>query len=376
MALRATTPRPGGRSVVAFMAVHPPRLAGTRLRLTQHFPYLEEQGLSCELWTFLSEEDLPRWYGRSSLARVLVTLKSLLRVPRALLLIRRSDVVIVYRACLPLGPPILEWLASRTKPIVWDVDDYVWRRYTSPTSGRVSRWLRSSQRKHESICRWAAEVWAGSAPIREWAEAINPRVFHLPTVVHVPDERPDSERSRSAGWVGSHSTAPFVEAILPHLGPCKSLEYVTVVGGAVASSSSSPVVKQESWSPSSERRVCESSRVGLYPIDRDNPYAEGKCGLKAILYMAHGLPCVVTPTRPNRAIVRNGIDGLYADSPQEWCDAVERLLADEELWEQCSREGYERVREEFSLQVWGPRVAQRVLALLGRSQRRGPLDTK
>src|SRR5437870_3517480 len=74
--------------VVLGMAVHPSRLAATRLRLTQYFDYIQEDGTGCVLWTFLADEHLPAWYGPSTFRRTLVLLRAALRLPRAVLLIR------------------------------------------------------------------------------------------------------------------------------------------------------------------------------------------------------------------------------------------------------------------------------------------------
>lgn len=353
-----------GTQIVACLAVHPPCLAATRLRLAQYFDFLEEAGLSCELWTFLSESNLPMWYGRSHLARLAVILRCLMRIPRALVLIMRADVVIVQRECVPFGPPVLEWVASRVKPLVWDVDDFVWVPYDSPTAGRVTRWFRTSERKHSAISRWATEVWAGSGAIAEWAMRRSPHVVYVPTVLPVPAEPAARRRRRSAAWVGSHSTAPFLEAVLPWVGRCKNLEEITVVGATVRSEAADGMVRQEPWSPSTERAACESSRVGLYPIDRSQPQAEGKCGLKAILYMSYGLPCVLTPTGPNKAVVRDGVEGFHAETPEDWHVLVERLLVDDALWERCSRAAHRRARKDFSLEAWGPAITRRVRSLL------------
>jgi hypothetical protein len=367
-ALRVT--RRAAAASILGMAVYPSRNASTRLRVTDYFPHLEADGMRCRMWSFLSEADLGRWYGSSTVGRLLVVLRGVLRVPRAVVMLWRADVVIVQRECIPLGPPVLEWLASRRARMVWDVDDTVWRPYISPTAGAVTRWLRTGKRKHASICRRATEVWAGSSAIAEWAGGHNRRVVYVPTVVPVPAERPVTRRTASAAWVGTHATGPWLEAVLPHLARLDTLDGVVVVGASIADPPDGLAIEEVAWTSDNERQVCATARVGLYPIDRANPYAEGKCALKAILYMSCGLPTVCTPTGPNRTVVRDGVDGLHADTRDEWRAAVERLLVDDELWERCSREGHARAREQYSLEVWGPRIAERTAALARDEERR------
>lgn len=348
------------RRVLLGMAVHPPQLAATRLRLTQYFPYFEEAGFDCQLWTFLSDRDLKRWHGSSTLARIAVTLRALLRVPRALMMLRRSDVIVVQRECLPFGPPVIEWFAARSGVLIWDVDDFIWERYVSPTAGRWTTWLRTSEKKNDRICRWATECWAGSDAIVGWMRHRTDAVHLVPSVIAVPENRPVLRgRDSTAVWVGSHSTAAFLDQVMPALSKCENLDAVVVVGGNLADRWP-VVVSERQWSEEMEQLVCASARVGLYPVDRSNVYAEGKCGLKAVVYMAHGLPCVVTPTSPNAAVVRHEIDGLHAKTLDEWTDAVERLLKDDLLWDRLSSAGYRRALDSYSLQTWGPRVAGRV----------------
>lgn len=318
-------------------------------------------GIDLRLCSFLREADLPRWYGPSHLGRVSCVLRGLLRLPLALVQVLGSDVVLVQREAMPLGPPVLEYLASRWRPLVWDVDDAVWNSYVSPTSGRVPRWLRATGAKFQRIATWADEVWAGSAVLASWAGRHSENVTVVPTVVDVPETLPE-EGGTAVGWIGSHSTAQFLTPILPELRDIEpGLEVLAV--GAPALSTEDPSLRAIPWSMEAERDALDAMRVGLYPVDENHPLADGKCGLKAILYMAHGIPPVVTPTRPNADIVRDGIDGLHARTPAEWRQAVTTLLRDDAVWERCRRAGYAAVCDRFSMQVWAPRLAARLRTL-------------
>jgi glycosyltransferase involved in cell wall biosynthesis len=350
--------------VVAVLAVHPGRVAGTRLRALQYGPALAAVGLELRLWSLFAPEHLSAWFGRSNVRRALVLLRALLRLPSAVLLVQRADVVVVLREALPFGPPWLEWLARRRSALVWDVDDAIWESFASPTAGHVPQWVRGTWGKYHWLASHADEVWAGSEVLARWCSEHSRDVYVIPTVVPVPTSRPAMPRERSVGWVGTHATAKFVEPILVVLADQPHAPPVSVVGAEVAKPPRLPLVV-EAWSPEAEERLLESVRVGLYPIDRLHPLAEGKCGLKAILYMSHGLPQVITPTVTNSSIVRDGLDGLHADTPAEWRAAVNRLLDDEDLWQRLSQAAHQRALECFSLQRWAPVVAGRLAGLVG-----------
>ena len=322
-----------------------------------------------ELWSFLSEQDLPDWFGRATSRRLLCVLRALPRIPRAVGLLRRSTVVVVQREALPFGPALLEALAARMRPIVWDVDDAVWEEFESPTAGRVPQWVRATAGKYRWLCRNASEVWAGSEILAQWCRRHSDAVTVIPTVVPVSEVLEEPSHENVAGWVGSHSTGRFLERVLPALAQIERPPDVIVVGAKVRPPEGLHV-SQMPWSQQAEDLALKSMRVGLYPVDRDHPLAEGKCGLKAILYMAAGIPPVVTPTTTNAAIVRHGIEGLHAETYQEWLQAVHRLLSDDELWARCSRAAHRRALWDYSLQRWGPVVAGRLHGLVKTAQKR------
>lgn len=343
--------------VVGVLSVHPASVAATRLRVLQYAPALQQQGISLAPWSFLAERDLRDWYGASHLRRALVVLRSLLRMPLAVRVIWQSDVVIVQREALPLGPPFLELLAAALRPVVWDVDDAIWVDFVSPTAGRVPRWLRATGDKYRRICARADAVWAGSTVLADWCREHNPATAVVPTVVEVPQQRPSHGPGRVVTWIGSHSTGPFLDAVLPAMAAVSPPAVVTVLGAVPRTSPSGLQVDVRPWSLETERESLAEARVGLYPIDTGHPLAEGKCGLKAVLYMAQGVPPVVTPTTTNAAVVRDGVDGLFAETDEAWTSAVARLLDDDVLWERLSASAHARALADFSVARWAPQIA-------------------
>lgn len=343
------------------LAVHPTSVAATRLRAIQYGPAFAAVGIEVRIWTFLREGDLEDWFSGGTPRRVRAVVRGLLRLGGAVRLLRRAGVVLVQREAMPLGPPVLEALAARWSTLVWDVDDAIWADFTLPTARRVPRWLRATGNKFDRIAGMANEVWAGSDVLAEWARKHSATVHVVPTVVEVPDRLLPAGQHRTVGWIGSPSTAPFVEAVLPALVTLDPPPRALVVGGDVDLAGLDGEVVP--WTPEAEAEALAVIRVGLYPIESGHPLADGKCGLKAILFLAHGVPVVVTPTPTNAAIVRDGVDGLHATTPDTWAEQVRRLLDDTALWERLRTSGHERVRDGYSLAVWGPKVAERARAL-------------
>jgi glycosyltransferase involved in cell wall biosynthesis len=348
---------------VTVLAVHPVSTAATRLRAAQYERFLTDAGLTLRIWTFFDEPGVRRWFGPRHRDRVAAALRALVQLPRAVAAVRGADAIIVQREALPFGPPVLELLSGWRRTLIWDIDDALWESYASSTTGRVSRLLKATGDKYRRICRRADEVWAGSEVLAAWCRQHNENVEVVPTVVPVPPMPDSPAMERTISWIGSHSTGAFVEAVLPVMASIEPPAEILVVGASPRLPASGSVTVLP-WSLDEEARTLARTRVGLYPVDRSHPLADGKCGLKAILYMSRGIPCVVTPTTTNAAVLRDGKEGFHASDPYEWGNRVARLLDDDALWSTMSKAAHARAEAEYSLERWGPRQAARLRAIL------------
>jgi glycosyltransferase involved in cell wall biosynthesis len=88
----------------------------------------------------------------------------------------------------------------------------------------------------------------------------------------------------------------------------------------------------------------------------DSPWTRGKCGYKLIQYMACGLPVVASAVGVNRQIVEEKINGLLADTTEQWVQALQVLKADAERSREMGMAGRLKVEARFSLQATAPRL--------------------
>ena len=107
------------------------------------------------------------------------------------------------------------------------------------------------------------------------------------------------------------------------------------------------------WSPETEVPDLRVLDVGLMPLP-DNPWTRGKCGLKALQYMALGIPPVVSPVGVNREIVQDGVTGYIVDprDPNEIAASIVRLARDRELRERMGRAGRLRFEQEYTFDAY------------------------
>ena len=93
------------------------------------------------------------------------------------------------------------------------------------------------------------------------------------------------------------------------------------------------------------------------PLPDDN-WSKGKCGLKALQYMALGIPTICSPVGVNSTIIKDGENGFLAGSKTEWIEKIKLLIHSPELRQKFGRAGRETVEREYSRKVIAPRVLE------------------
>lgn len=272
------------------------------------------------------------------------------------------DVIWLEKEALPWLPWALERMALPGGiPFVSDYDDAVFHRYDKHRHALVKGLL---GRKIDKVMAHSAVVTAGNSYLAERARSAGARhVEIVPTVVDTDayQAKPPLARTgkRKIGWIGTPET--WVNFGVPLLDLVRDVArkrggVFRAVGAGRHEGGSTAEVEFLDWSEEEEVSLIQGMDIGIMPLP-DTPWARGKCGYKLIQYMACGLPVVASPVGVNREIVEPGVNGFLADTDEEWRQALDMLLRDEDLCRRMGAEGRKKVERHYSLQAYGPRVA-------------------
>jgi glycosyltransferase involved in cell wall biosynthesis len=341
-------------------------MASVRFRVEQFFPALRAAGIEPLFRPFLDDSGFSLLYRSGHTAgKLAAALRAVAGRLADLVSASGAAAVFVHREAALVGPPLVEWLLARgmRRPLIFDLDDPVWVPYDSPTYGRVlSRALKCPEKTLFTLAA-AAEVVAGNPHIAGFARQYNPRVSIVPTVVDT-DRFTPVERNNDVpvlGWIGSHSTAPYLQSIVPALTRLRQRRrfLLRVVGGHIDAPGLE--VDERPWSLEREVADFQSLDIGLYPLLEDQ-WSVGKSGFKAIQYMACGLPVVASAVGVTRDII--GADtGCFASNDDEWLQHLEQLLDDVALRRRLGQAGRQQAVARWSLAVHAPRL----LEIVGRA---------
>jgi glycosyltransferase involved in cell wall biosynthesis len=355
-----------GESVIRVLALSPipEEGAGCRFRISHYIPYLQANGFHVTVLPFYTPEFFRLVYQRGHFASKAAAFSRLaVRRFRVLNELDRYDLVWLYREAIPIGPPVIERaIVRRGVPIVFDFDDAIFLRNVSEAN-RIVSFLKNTSRVAE-IIGFSRHVMAGNSFLGDYARRFSANVTIVPTTVDTTRFRPRADRDTIppdgpvVGWIGSPTTYHYVEEIAPLLKELALRHRFTMkISGA-----GTPVhfdgvrVVDVPWSMANEVELFNACDVGVYPLE-DDDWARGKCGFKAIQFMACGVPVVAAAVGVNREIIRDGENGFLASTPAEWSAKLERLLTDADLRRRFSIAGRQTIEQRYSLQGTAPVIA-------------------
>ncbi len=264
------------------------------------------------------------------------------------------DVVVLQKRLLERSAA---WrLRNKARKVVYEVDDAVM--VTRPGG---EWWWPARQRRARFAA--TAEILdlavVGNTYLAEQMKARGARTEIIPTCVDPAEygARLSYAKAEAAPlrlvWIGSSSTRPYLEEILPAL-EAASAELsgrlkLLVIADTAPSGNSHLSVEFERWSLAGEKTAMAICDIGIAPTP-DDAWSRGKCGFKLVQYMASGLPTIASPIGANAEIVRNGETGIHATSRREWTEAVVRLSKESALRERFGRAGRCLVESDFAVE--------------------------
>jgi glycosyltransferase involved in cell wall biosynthesis len=333
---------------------------GQRYRLEQWEPLLRERGVEITWAPFEDDELHSVVYkpGQMSKKLQLVT-RNLARRLSTIGKASKYDLVYILREAALLGPAVFERLLyQQSIPFVFDFDDAIFVSYRSPSNGYLSYLKFASKTK--TICRLASHVMVGNPYLAEYARQVNDNVTVIPTTIdtekyRVPPPKNDSG-PLTIGWTGSYSTVQHLDTLRGALKKLAETEKFRLRVIGTPSYELAPIdVEAMQWRAATELDDLCAIDIGVMPLPDDN-WSKGKCGLKALQFMALGIPTICSPVGVNTDIIQDNQNGFLAGTEAEWVDKLTRLLRSAELRRRLGDAGRATVEQRYSAAIQAPRV--------------------
>lgn len=342
---------------ILFLAPYPYEEAPSqRFRFEQYFNFLKEQGYEIEIHSFLNEKTWKSLYNHGSFfAKAMGIIGSFWRRKLLMFKVRKFDYIFIHREASMIGPPIFEWFIAKVlrRKYIYDYDDAIWLPNYSQQNARFHKL--KAYGKVKKIIKWADVVVTGNSFLQEFGNQYNKNVVIIPTTIDLKNSHNQptnhSHSPVNIGWTGSHTTMSYLDSLIPILQELEKEHHLTFT----IISNEKPDYDLQSlqfikWKKETEIEDLSSINIGVMPLT-DSEWAKGKCGFKALQYMALGIPALVSPVGVNTEVIEDGKNGYLCATSEEWKEKLSLLLNNQQLREQIGKEGYKTVRTKYSVEA-------------------------
>ena len=335
--------------------------AGQRLKYEQYFDDWRMLGFDIDISSYM---DGPMWkvvYQKGHLLeKALGVFRGHLRRIGDMLRLRRYDVIYVFMWVTPFGTSTFEKIVrAQGRKVIYDVEDNVFSQQKLNKEDNPNA-LVSSLRgpsKAAYLIRSADQVITSSPFLNDYCLGLRGGrggSTYISSSVDTERFRPGEKRSTervTIGWTGTYSSKPFLDLLEPVFKRlAERVAFKLRVIGNFQYELAGIDLEMIQWSSEREVSDLQGIDIGVYPLPIDD-WVFGKSGLKAIQYMAFGLPCVATDVGTTPLLIRDGENGLLVRSEDEWLHALERLIADPALRERLGAAAREDAVAKYSVRA-------------------------
>ncbi|MBV6484728.1 MAG: hypothetical protein KFKLKKLM_01239 [Flavobacteriales bacterium] len=344
---------------ILFLLPYPVKKAPSqRLKFEQYFSVFINANydittnsfISDKLWHILYK---PRYF----LKKFIFTFFGYINRIKILFSLRKYDLVYIHLWVTPMGTSFFEFIVCLiSKKIVYDIDDMVFLGHSSEANKYFQRI--KGKNKMIYLMRKANHVITCTPKLDEFVKQFNSNTTDISSTVdtksnYIPINNYKNDHQIIIGWSGSHSTSKYLyllENVFQEL--AKKYNYKLIVIGDSNFDIKGVDVESYNWSEEIEVATLQKFDIGVYPLP-DEEWVYGKSGLKAIQYMALGIPTIATAIGANYRIINDGINGYLVSTNnfKLWKKRLEQLITSENLRERLGKEGRKTIEEHYSIEA-------------------------
>lgn len=334
------------------------RSPGQRFRFEQYIQHLEENGYVCDFSPLLKDERLDKlFYGKGNqLKKAFILFQNFRQRYADLKRAKNYDVIFIYREALFTRSIYFEKQFSRRSTVILDFDDSIWLQNVSEANKKFG-FLKNAD-KTKNLIKIAHLNTVGNEYLANYTRQFNDSVKIIPTTIDTNEYQLKSYSSNTdkvvIGWSGSVTTIQHFNFAIPALKRIKekygeSVEIKVIGDGSYKNEALN--IQGLPWIKATELKDLSHFDLGIMPLP-DDEWAKGKCGLKALQYMALGIPSIISPVGVNSEIIQDGKNGFLANTEEEWVEKISQLVENPELRRELGVKGRQTVVEKYSVEAW------------------------
>ena len=344
---------------VLFIVPYPVNTAPSqRLKYEQYFDYLSKNGYKFTVSPFYTLRAWSIIHRRGYIIeKVFWVVYGYLKRSFDLFRMPFYDGLYIHLWVTPLGLPIFEFLTRlMNRKSIYDIDDMIFLKEENKFNRIWS--LFKGRGKPFALMKRAGHVIVCTPKLEEIARRYNSRVTDISSTINIQVYKPVKEYKKNEttvlGWTGSFSGLEYLHTldnVLRDVAKQRKIK-LSVIFNIMDQGFELRGVAVENipWRQETEVEDLQKIEIGLYPLIKGE-WSLGKSGLKALQYMALGIPVIATAFGANPRVIENGVSGFLVDSEQEWVDVIIKLIDNPNLRNKIGLAARARVEKYFSLEA-------------------------
>jgi glycosyltransferase involved in cell wall biosynthesis len=331
---------------------------GQRLKYEQYFDSWREAGFEITISPFVSKKFMKIIYQpRKFHLKILYTLLGYCRRFLMLFKIRKYDVIYSFLWVTPFGPPIFEYAVSvLSKKLIYDIDDLVFLRHASHANKFIA--FLKGKSKPILLMKKAKHVITCTPYLDNFVRQFNSSTTDISSTVdteirYIPVNSYKNDHQIVIGWSGSHSTSKYLYLLKDvFIELAQEIDFILIVMGDEKFSIQGINIEAIEWKEDIEISTLQKFDIGVYPLPFED-WVLGKSGLKAIQYMALGIPTLATDIGTIHRIIEHEENGYLIPENDKnlWKENIKKLIQNSALRKTIGENGRLIIEKKFSLKA-------------------------
>ena len=330
--------------------------AGQRLKYEQYLNHWRENGYEITISSYM---DMPMWKivytPQNYVSKTLGTLRGHFRRLCDIFRVGRYDLVYIFMWVTPFGSSLFERLYRLlSKHVVYDIED----NFLEEQKGlNPFIMMLKGPGKAKYLIKNSDYVICSSPFLNDYCSGINLKKASafisssVNTKYFIPKNIYNNKKTVTIGWTGTFSSKRHLDILRDvFLELNKRINFKLRVISNFHYDLPGIDLEVIQWTKKNEVKDLHGIDIGIYPLVQDD-WVLGKSGLKAIQYMAFGLPTVATNVGTTPRIIKHMTNGWLVKTDEEWIVALEELIKNPKLRKNLGEAGRLTILENYSIDV-------------------------
>lgn len=332
--------------------------AGQRLKYEMHLKTFENNGYSIDISSFINLNTWNFIFKKGYLInKIIATFSGYLRRTSNLFILHKYDFIYVFMWITPFHTNIYEKLFFKfSKKIIFDIEDNVFLPKKNVINPLI--YFLKSEKKILYLVKNSNQIITSAPDLNNKCLQIskkNNSTYISPSIDfsrYINKNLYNYKDEIVIGWTGTFSSLEYlkkIEKIISDISKIRKIKFLVI--GNFNYHPKNINYQYIEWNKNNEISDLNKIDIGVYPLPSEDDWVIGKSGLKAIQYMALGIPTIATNVGNNKNIITNMKDGILVNNNKEWFESLLKLIDSSELRKNIGKSGINTIKKNFSEEI-------------------------